>query len=197
MSPVISHFSDLDLSKSYTYADYLRWQFSEMVELIKGKVVKMSPALGSFHQTISSNLHGILWTKLRKSPCRLFAAPSDVRLIRMGKNDEQIVTVVQPDLFMVCDASKIDEKGCLGSPDLVIEILSPGSLHQDLKVKYEVYEEAGIGEYWVVFPSERVIEIFLLENGKYHLTGHFTSEDNIPVHSIPGFTVPCIEVFEW
>ena len=197
MSPVISHFSDLDLSKSYTYADYLRWQFSEMVELIRGKVVKMSPAPGSFHQTVSSNIHILLGKRLKKTPCRLFAAPSDVRLIRKGKNDEQIVTVVQPDLFMVCDASKIDEKGCLGSPDLVIEILSPGSLHQDLKVKYEVYEEAGIGEYWVVFPSERVIEIFLLENGKYRLSGHFTSEDNIPVHSVPGFTVPCIEVFEW
>ena len=81
MSPVISHFSDLDLSKSYTYADYLRWQFSEMVELIKGKVVKMSPAPGSYHQTVSVNLSIILGNRLKKSSCRLFAAPSDVRLI--------------------------------------------------------------------------------------------------------------------
>lgn len=192
----ITRFEELDLSKSYTYADYLAWQFSEMVELIKGKVVKMSPVPGSQHQMVSSNLHGIIWNQIKKSPCKLFAAPSDVRLIRKGFNDEQITTVVQPDLFMVCDASKIDEKGCLGSPDFIIEILSPKSGNQDLKVKYALYEEAGVGEYWVVFPSERVIEIFLLENGKYRLAGHFTQEGDIPVHSISGFSIKGLEVFE-
>jgi len=193
----ITDFSQLDLSKSYTYADYLTWQFTEMVELIRGKVVKMSPAPGSNHQTVSSNLHGLLWNKLKKSPCRLFAAPSDVRLFRMGRDNQQISTVVQPDLFVVCDATKIDEKGCLGSPDLVIEILSPNSVHQDLKVKYSLYEEAGVGEYWLVFPTERVIEIFILENGKYNLSGHFTESQDIPVKTIPGFSIPGNEVFEW
>ena len=194
---VITDFSQLDLSKSYTYADYLTWQFSEMVELIRGKVVKMSPAPSSYHQTVSSNLHGLFWNKLRKSPCRLFAAPSDVRLIRKGKDNEQITTVVQPDLFVVCDSGKIDEKGCLGSPDLVIEILSPNSVQQDLNVKFSLYEEAGIGEYWVVFPGERVVEIFLLEEGKYRLSGHFTENQDIPVNTIPGFSIPGKEVFEW
>ncbi len=193
----ITRFEELDLSKSYTYADYLAWQFSEMVELIKGKVVKMSPAPGSQHQMVSSNLHGIIWNQIKKSPCKLFAAPSDVRLIRKGFNDEQITTVVQPDLFMVCDASKIDEKGCLGSPDFIIEILSPNSGNQDLKVKYALYEEAGVGEYWVVFPAERVIEIFLLENGKYHLAGHYTEDGDIPIQSVPGFSIKGLEVFEW
>ena len=197
MGAIITRFSDLDLSKSYTYADYLSWQFSEMVELIKGKVVRMSPAPGSFHQTVSLNLSIILGNRLKKSPWRLFAAPSDVRLIRKGKDDEQIITVVQPDLFMVCDPSKIDEKGCLGSPDLVIEILSHSSVNQDLKVKYEIYQEAGIGEYWVVFPGDRVVEIFLLEKGKYQLAGHYTTESEIPVHSVPGFSIPGSEVFEW
>ena len=193
----ITNFSQLDLTKSYSYADYLSWQFSEMVELIRGKVVKMSPATGSLHQTISSNLHGILWNRLRKSPCRLFAAPSDVRLLKKGASDETITTVVQPDLFVVCDAGKIDEKGCLGSPDLIVEILSPASSHQDLDVKFGLYEEAGVGEYWVVFPAERVIQVFLLENGRYCLSGQYTPGSDIPVHTVPGFSFPVLEVFEW
>jgi Uma2 family endonuclease len=153
----ITDFSQLNLSRSYSYAYYLSWQFSEMVELIRGKVVQMSPAPGSLHQTISSNLHGILWNRLRKSSSKLFAAPSDVRLLRQGAGDETITTVVQPDLFVVCDAAKIDEKGCLGSPDLIVEILSPSSSRQDLEVKFGLYEEAGVPEYWVFFPAERVI----------------------------------------
>jgi Uma2 family endonuclease len=193
----IADFSQLDLSRSYSYADYLSWQFPEMVELIRGKVVQMSPAPGSLHQTISANLSILFGNKLKKSSFRLFAAPSDVRLLRKGIGDETVTTVVQPDLFVVCDASKIDEKGCLGSPDLIVEILSPYSSRQDLEVKFGLYEEASVGEYWVVFPAERVIQVFLLEDGQYKLSGQYTPGSDIPVHTIPGFSFPVLEVFEW
>ena len=120
----------------------------------------------------------------------------DARLIRKAENDEQINPAVQPDLFMLCDASGIDEKSCMGSPDLVIEILFPGYLHQDLRVKYEVYEETGIGEYRVVFSSKWVNDFFCLKTESTALRVISLPKDDIPVHSIPGFSVPGIEVFE-
>ena len=123
--PVVTKFSDLDLTKQYTYADYLLWQFSERVELIRGFIVQMSPAPNRLHQTISSNLTAYLHQNFKGKSCNLYAAPFDVRLPVQSKS--KAVTVVQPDLCVVCDASKLDDAGCNGSPELVVEILSPNN----------------------------------------------------------------------
>ena len=113
-----------DLSGTYTYADYLTWQWEEMAELINGKIFKMSPAPSGLHQRISGNLFGPLWNYFRGKKCQVFSAPFDVRLPGSSKKDRDIITVVQPDLCVICDPSKMDERGCLGAPDWIIEILS-------------------------------------------------------------------------
>jgi Uma2 family endonuclease len=114
-----------DINAHYTYADYLKWSLDEYVELIRGKIFRMSPAPLSQHQILVHRLDVELGYYLKKKSCQVFPAPFDVRLTTDGMlGDEQITTVVQPDLCIVCDTSKIDRRGCLGSPDLVIEILS-------------------------------------------------------------------------
>jgi Uma2 family endonuclease len=169
MATIITNIKQLDLKASYTYADYLMWHFKERVELIKGKIFKMSPAPSSFHQDISGNLFFELRNFINKGPCKLYAAPFDVRLINFKQStaDYQITTVVQPDLCVICDRSKIDEKGCIGAPDLIIEILSPGNSKKEMDIKYDLYEENGVLEYWIVNPSEKTIAIFVLQNEKY------------------------------
>jgi Uma2 family endonuclease len=162
----ITDYAQLDPEMIYTYADYLKWKFQERVELIRGKIFKMSPAPNSRHQTISGNLHGIVWTYLQGNPCKVFSAPFDVRL-PLPKG-EKPYTVVQPDLSVICDSGKIDELGCNGAPDLVIEILSPGNSGKEMREKFEVYEEAGVREYWIVDPErESVISYVLNKQGKY------------------------------
>ena len=154
----ITNINQLDLNKTYTFADYLLWRFKERVELIKGKILKMSPAPAPNHQRISQKINQKLYSFFENTPCELFYAPFDVRLpYKTG----EILTVVQPDLCVICDQNKIDDKGCLGAPDLVIEILSPGNS------KFSLYEESGVSEYWVVDTSEKFILIYSLENGEY------------------------------
>ena len=169
MGTIITNIKQLDLKGSYTYADYLLWHFKERVELIKGKIFKMSPAPNSFHQDISGNLFFELRSYINKGTCKLYAAPFDVRLINYKEStaDNQIITVVQPDLCVICDRTKIDEKGCIGAPDLIIEILSPGNSKKEMNIKYDLYEENKVREYWMVNPSEKTIIIFILQNDKY------------------------------
>lgn len=128
--------SDLDFNKTYTYADYLKWTFDERLEVIKGKIFKMSPAPGSVHQIVSGAIFNELYNFLRKrKPCRVFSAPFDVRLSHRSVDDKEIVTVVQPDICVICDPQKIDSKGCIGAPDIVVEILSPGNNKKELQNK--------------------------------------------------------------
>ncbi|MBC7391423.1 MAG: Uma2 family endonuclease, partial [Opitutaceae bacterium] len=165
---MITDINQLDLSKTYTYADYLTWQFDGMVELIKGKIFNMSPAPGSYHQRVSGNIFKDFAVFLNKKPCKVFIAPFDVRL-SMFRNDQEILTVVQPDICVICDLSKIDEKGCNGTPDLMIEILSPSTKKKDVQDKFQLYEESGVQEYWIVYPLEKLVDVFLLEDNKYRL----------------------------
>ena len=196
MKNLITDFDQLDVNANYTYADYLTWRFDEMVELIKGKVFKMSPAPSRFHQDISVNLTRILSNFLFRGPCKLYHAPTDVRLITKGKENQDIISVVQPDIFVVCDAGKMDEKGCLGSPDFIIEIVSPGTSSKDLNLKFNLYEGAGVKEYWIIFPNDQIIECFLLENGTYIKSGVYAEDVLVPVHSIPGLDLKVEEIFE-
>lgn len=171
MSTIVTDINQLDLNGTYTYADYLLWRIDERLELIKGKIFKMSPAPSLKHQRISTQLQGTLFNYLKGSSCDLFSAPFDVRLYNDKKSKvafKEIYTVVQPDLCVICDETKLDEKGCLGAPDLVIEILSPGNSKKEMNEKFDLYEETGVREYWLVEPAENVVYIYVLnDSGKY------------------------------
>ncbi len=171
MPAIVTDFDELDLNGTYTYADYLLWQFKERVELIKGKIFQMSPAPNTRHQLISTNLQGNLFIHLKDQPCKLFSAPFDVRLFDSKKSvlaNRDIYTVVQPDLCVVCDTSKLDEKGCLGAPDLVVEILSPGNSQKEMYNKFLLYQETGVREYWLVDTDRDAVLVYILnETGRY------------------------------
>ncbi|WP_143962247.1 Uma2 family endonuclease [Litoribacter populi] len=179
----------------YTYADYLTWQMDEMVELIKGRVFRNAAAPRRIHQEISGKIYTKIFTFLESHPCKVYNAPFDVRLPVKSNRNEEIDTVVQPDICVVCDKSKLDEMGCIGAPDLIIEILSPGSNKKELKPKYEVYEESGVQEYWVIHPSEQTALAYTLVNGQYQPSKLFTSGDFLESKSIPGFKLDLEYVF--
>jgi Uma2 family endonuclease len=187
-------FSDLDLNKSYTYADYLKWQFDERLELIKGKIFKMSPAPSVAHQRISGRVFLKLGNYLAGKPYEVFNAPFDVRLTRTI-NDAQVTTVLQPDVCVICDPAKIDARGAVGAPDIVVEILSPGNNNKELQNKYEVYEEAGVQEYWIIHPSERTFLKYTLINGTYMASRLLTGGDNVTTPILPGFVLDLEELF--
>jgi Uma2 family endonuclease len=186
-----------DPSLSYTYADYLKWNFEEQVELIRGRIFKMSPAPAPVHQQISIRLSAEIYNFLKRKTCKIFAAPFDVRLpVKNKKKDNEITTVVQPDICVICDESKIDGRGCLGAPDLLIEILSPGNTEKEVKLKFELYEEAGVKEYWVVYPAEQNIAIFILnENGKYDGAKIYAGNDKIKSAAIKGLAIKLDDIF--
>ena len=198
MTKIITDIDQLDLEGSYTYADYLLWQFRERVELIKGKIFKMSPAPSSSHQDYSMNLTFLLGEVFRKSSCKMYVAPFDVRLINFKKStaDNQIISVVQPDLCVICDKDKIDEKGCLGSPDLIIEILSNGSSKKDLVTKFDLYQENGVQEYWIVNPSEKNVHIYTLVKGKYIGSRPYLLEMQIESPTFPELKFDVDKIFE-
>lgn len=160
----ITSLSQLDLNGSYSYSDYLLWKFKERVEIIKGKIMEMSPAPTRFHQRISMKLTIEFAKVFDNHACQLYAAPFDVRF---PDENGKIKTVVQPDLCVICDQTKLDDKGCIGAPDLVVEILSPGNTRKEMKNKFELYEEQGVKEYWLVYPDTQNIQIFVLQDGKY------------------------------
>lgn len=160
----ITSLSQLDLNGSYSYSDYLKWKFKERVEIINGKIMAMSPAPNRLHQRISMKLTKAFLDVFNDHQCELYVAPFDVRF---PDSNGKIKTVVQPDLCVICDPNKLDEKGCIGAPDLIVEILSPGNSKREMKDKYELYQEQGVSEYWIVRPEEQHIQIYVLENGRY------------------------------
>ncbi len=181
----------------YSYADYLKWEMDEMVELIKGKVFKRDAAAPRMsHQKISIHLAAEFYTFLKGKTCQVFHAPFDVRLPVRSMKNQDIDTVVQPDLCVVCDPAKLDDAGCLGAPDLVIEILSPGNNKRELKNKYEVYEESGVKEYWVIHPNEQTLLIYSLIEGKYQSSRLYVSGDIVESNCIEGFKLNLEDIFE-
>jgi len=188
----------LDLDKRYTFADYLTWFDDKRRELIDGFIKMMSPAPVNIHQKISGNFYGFLWNYLRKKDCEVRYAPFDVRLPKNGeKENDKIYTVVQPDLCIICDPSKIDEKGCIGAPDFIIEILSKGSSKHDAKIKYELYQRHGVREYWIVHPTEQTVLVYVLNNtGKYENIGIFAQDEKVKVNIFEDFYIDLAEVFD-
>ena len=148
----------------YTYNEYCSWPDDERWELINGVAYDMSPAPTSSHQRIAGEIFFQIKIYLKKSPCESFIAPFDVMLPDYPLNDEdEMNTVVQPDISVICDPSKIIIKGCLGAPDLIVEILSPSTSKKDLNEKFQLYEKHGVREYWIVDPGNRYIRVFHLQ----------------------------------
>ena len=187
----------LDLNKKYTYADYLTWLDDKRRELYNGFIKMMTPAPAMRHQAISSELHGTFWHYLKKKDCKVFPAPFDVRLAKKDKNAENIYTVLQPDLTIICDPAKIDSKGCIGSPDMVIEITSPSTAKKDVTEKFAIYEESGVKEYWIVHPHEQTVSVFLLnENNKYQLKKMYAGDAKVEVNIFKGeLIIDLLDIF--
>ena len=198
MSKIITNFSELDLNGSYTYADYLLWQFSERLELIKGKIFEMSPAPSRNHQQVSLKITRMLDRFFEKSLCELYIAPFDVRLINFKKSspNNQIFSVIQPDLCVICDKSKIDEQGCLGAPNLIVEILSKGNSKKELSIKFDLYEENGVQEYWIVNSTEKNVFIYVLKDGKYIGSRPYILETEIQSPTFPDLKFEADKIFE-
>ena len=195
---MITDIRQLDFSKKYTYADYLTWQFQERVELIKGRIFRMSPAPSKRHQHISWGLTVEIGSFLKHTHCLAFTAPFDVRLPLPSKPQQQnkIDTVVQPDIVIVCDESKLDEQGCNGAPDLVIEILSPGNSKREMRDKFMLYEQAGVREYWLVDPLNNSVTIYSLnDEGVYVGSRPYTDEDVLTSSILQGFELDLSALF--
>ena len=197
----ITRLSQLDLSANYSYADYLTWHLNEAVELIKGRIQLMSPAPNVKHQRISIYLSSHLFFYFENKNCQVFDAPFDVRLYDRSKSlvaNKDISTVVQPDICVICAKEKLDEQGCNGAPDWIIEILSKGNSKKDVKIKHALYAESGVTEYWLIYPYEEVIHQFVLndEIGQYHLHNSYAGDDVAIPYLFPDLTIDLSTLFK-
>ncbi|MEQ1745565.1 MAG: Uma2 family endonuclease [Saprospiraceae bacterium] len=199
MKEIVS-LDQLDLENGrYNYADYLSWKFDQTVELIKGKILAMS-APSRYHQHISWQLTLQVGNHFKNHRCHAYAAPFDVRLYdkhKSQKANKSILTVVQPDLCVICDPNKLDDKGCLGSPDLVVEILSRGNSSKEMKTKKQLYEENEIREYWIFDPDHGyVFQFCLTEAGVYGPVTIYVQDDTLHCSIFPDLKINLEEVFQ-
>lgn len=197
--PIITQLSQLDLNQTYSYADYITWQLKESLELIKGKIMLMSPAPNVEHQRLERKLLVAIDWHLKSKKCEVFPAPFDVRLYDRKKSllkNQNIQTVVQPDLCVICNPDILDKQGCNGAPDWIIEILSKGNSKHDLCIKYDLYAESGVQEYWIVCPNDQIINQFVLDDdGHYRLKNMYAEDDVATSHLFPEFTIELTDIF--
>jgi Uma2 family endonuclease len=182
--------------KTYTYGDYLNWPESERWELIGGIPFNMTPAPSTNHQVIVGELFRQISTFLLDKDCRPFIAPFDVRLPESEEADDEIITVVQPDIAVICDPGKLDMRGCRGAPDFIIEIISPGTAGKDQIQKVALYEKHGVKEYWLVHPSDRLITVRLLDPaGRYGIPKIQEAKGLSAVNTLPDLEIDLDLVF--
>jgi len=174
----------------FTYEDYYSWDDGARWELFEGAAYAMAPGPSTGHQSALIELSTLFHQYLKGKPCAVFIAPYDVRL----NPDDADDTVVQPDLAVICDMTKIDKRGCKGAPDLIIEILSASTARHDRVIKYNLYLKAGVREYWIVDPDEKTVQACVLNDGRYYMSV-YTDEDIVPVSVLPGFNINLHEVF--
>jgi len=175
----------------YTYADYASWDDDVRCELIDGRVYMMAPAPSESHQDISGEMYRQFANFLLDKQCKVFHAAFDVCLNADGDGEK---TVVQPDIVVVCDRSKLDGKRCNGAPDMVVEILSPSSSNRDNLLKYIKYMEAGVKEYWIVDPDDKILRVCLLKDGKYDSIDYI-KPDKVAVQTLEGCVIDMKRVF--
>ncbi len=180
----------------YSYADYLSWPDGERWELIDGLAYDMSPAPGTEHQSVSFELSRQIGNFLAGKKCRAFSAPFDVRLENAEASDDEIYTVVQPDITVICDSDKIDERGCKGAPDICIEILSPSSAYKDSTDKLKLYELHGVREYWLVNPGNGTIMIYIHNDKFYEKPLYFEKNDIVSSSFLQGLAISLPEIFK-
>ena len=189
----------LDNNKRYTYADYLTWADDKRRELIDGFAHLMAGPM-RIHARVSTKFGTWVGTFIdkKKGKCQVYHAPFDVRLPLNGSNDnDRIYDVVQPDICVVCDLNKLDDRGCIGAPDLIVEVLSPSSLKYDWNYKFNLYEKAGVKEYWIVDPKAKMVSVFLLQSdGKYDDGTVYECFQKAPVFIFEGLEIDLNELFE-
>ena len=194
---MITSIDQLDLNKKYSYADYLTWRFDEYVELLRGKISRMAAPTRA-HQRVTGRLHTLLDLLLENQSCQVFIAPFDVRLLDHKKStaDKDVFTVVQPDVCVICDITKLDDKGCLGSPDLIIEVLSPGTQKKDYDDKFELYAFNGVKEYWIVAPNDDLVSVYDLDdNNAYQFRKTYIRSEVVPSKVLVDFKCDLERVF--
>jgi len=169
-------------NKIYTYADYIAWPENERIELIDGQIYLMTSPSRT-HQRILGQLFYQFFDYLKDKSCEVYMAPFDVRFPDGNEKDEEnIKSVVQPDIVVVCDESKLDEKGCTGAPDLIIEIISTSTAQKDKLHKFNLYEKYGVKEYWIVEPENKILSVFILQNNeRYGRPDIYTQDDKVKV----------------
>lgn len=181
-------------AERYRWSDYLAWPEGERYELIDGIAYAMSPAPQRRHQETSRAIFRQIDGSLAGKPCEAYFAPFDVKL--SPDTDDDAPTVVQPDITVTCDRSKLTEQGMTGPPDLVIEIVSPESGLIDRRRKFDLYERFGVTEYWIVDHDERVVEVYRLDDGgTYRRIGAFGPEDTVTAEAVPELSIDLGEVF--
>ena len=183
------------MRQMWLYDRMSRWRFLNY----RGKIMLMAPAPNLKHQRISGKLHRFIGNYLDGKRCEVFHAPFDVSLYDRRKSklaDREIFTVVQPDLCVICDPAKLTEQGCSGAPDWVIEVLSPGNSRKEVRLKYDLYQESGVTEYWLVFPYEQIVQQFVLDDsGKYQLRALYPGNETATPHLFPDLQIDLNDVF--
>ncbi len=182
--------------ENYTFADYLTWDENDRYEIIYGDAVMMAPPK-RIHQEALTEIFKQIANFLDDKPCKIYPAPFGVRLFEQdGDSPSDVDTVVEPDISVVCDRSKLDDYGCKGAPDMVIEILSPSTMRHDRLVKFELYRRAGVREYWIVDPNNQSVEVYLRdENNDLRPHEVYTRNDTAKVTVLDGCTVELAKVF--
>ena len=189
--------SPAEKNRKFTYGDYLEWPDEERWELIAGEAFNMTPAPSRTHQKILLALADIFYNYLKDKSCEVYVAPFDVRLPEGDQSEKEINSVVQPDLTVICDPAKLDEKGCLGSPDLIIEIISPSTAAHDYIEKLALYERRQVPEYWIVHPIDKTVMVFLLNDRlEYGKPRIYAAEHEIQVGLFPDLMIDLKKVFK-
>lgn len=180
----------------YTFADVLTWAEDDRIELIDGEAFMLATP-STNHQLISGALFAQLYNFLEGKKCRVIPAPFAVRLFeKEGDSPEDVDTVVEPDISVVCDRDKLDGKGCKGAPDMIIEILSPSTHRHDRITKYNLYQRAGVREYWIVEPETQTVQVFLRnENGLLLPHESYSRDDVAKVNALNGCFIELGKVF--
>lgn len=194
----MSNVVQLEDNKGFTYRDYVQWDDNQRWELIDGTAFNMTPAPSRKHQKISAELMRQLSNFLIDKNCEVYAAPFDVKLPEHEEPDNEIKTVIQPDISVICEKEKLDDKGCRGAPDLIIEIVSPLTARKDMKDKLFLYERHGVKEYWVVHPEEKILMQHKRENNtnRYGRASIFSDDESVNTDILPGLTIDLAMVFK-
>jgi len=180
----------------FTYADYCTWPEEERWELIDGEAYAMVPAPTRRHQDMVVELVRQIANHLQGNDrCRVYVAPFDIRLPDRDEADEAVVTVVQPDIAVICDPAKLDDKGCRGAPDWIIEVLSPATAAKDQIQKRALYERHGVREYWLVHPVDRILFMYRLGANGYGKPQVLPTSGSCDPVAGPGLTIDWDRIF--